>query len=597
MICVVTQLRRNEDSRVKAKRWLTGPAVPEAAQEEFSRALEVLPLTASILLRRGLADVAAAKKFLDPTGSRLLDPSLLPGADAAGELLADAIRQGKLVVVYGDYDVDGITSAALLEEFILGQGGHCRVLLPNRLTDGYGLNARLVRTLPELGAGLLVTVDCGITAVAEVELARAGGLPVVITDHHEPGPVLPVAEAVVNPKLSGPEAFRDLAGVGVALQVVRTAAGRLGHRDHEFLRPSLDLVALGTVADVVPLQGENRALTRSGLAVLNRTNRPGLEALLRVSGLERGRLTAADVAFRLAPRLNAAGRLGDARHSLALLLTRDADEAQHLAQALQTENVRRQGLEQTVWKEALAQVESQSGLTSSVVACGREWPVGVLGLVASKLCERFHRPAFVLTEHQGRLRGSGRSIPGFPLQKVLAELAGGLETWGGHELAAGVTLAPERLEDFRTGLRLQADRRLTPEQLVPELAIDAEAGLEEITPRLVQELKRLEPFGCGNLRPLLALSDVSLASPPRVVGEHHLKLKLTDGRRHFLDAIGFGLASRAEELNALPTLDVAGHPGENTWNGSTSLQFELKDFHAHAALEARGPLSVGNHNG
>lgn len=560
------------------KRWHVMPPWPAEQVENIARRMDILPVTAAILLNRGLREEKATRSYLNPASVRLLDYRVLPGTQEAGAFLAEAIRRKTLIAVAGDYDVDGITASSLLAEFIRDSGGRCRVFLPDRQADGYGLNANIVREAAALGAGLLITVDCGITALEEVTQARRSGLTVIVTDHHEPGSQLPDADALVNPKVSGPEEMRLLAGVGVALQVVRAAADALGWNDKRQLMKYLDLVALGTVADVVPLLGENRILVYSGLKIINQSERLGLKALLKTAGLEQRRVTSGDLAFKLAPRLNAAGRLGDAGKSLRLLLSGDPAEAESLADLLNQENARRQALEQAVIREVLARIENQPNLPLAIVASGADWPVGVLGLAASKVCERFHRPCFVMSENQGIARGSGRSIPGFALHEALAEMAPLLDKWGGHEMAAGVTLGAARLAEFDEALNRRAEARLQAEQLVPVLDVDVATSLDSITQRLIRELSRLEPYGFGNAKPVMAISGLRLALPPRVVGERHLKLKVTDGRHCTLDVIGFGLAERAGELKRTGIYDLAGHISENEWNGSVNLQMEMKDI-------------------
>ncbi len=561
------------------KRWILKPAATAEHVAELAGQLNILPLTAQILIHRGLTDLESATQFLNPTGIRLINFRELPGTQEAGALMAQAIRERAGIAIFGDYDVDGVTSTAVMAEFIRDRGGKVQILLPDRLSDGYGLNIKCLDALKEQNVQYLITVDCGITALAEVRRARELGLNVIVTDHHEPGAELPEAHAIVNPKVSGPETFRTLAGVGVALQVIRAAAEALGETDHEPLRKYLDLVALGTVADVVPLLGENRRLTRAGLSVINRGNRPGLTALIKAAALEKGALTSQDLAFKLAPRLNAAGRIGDAQQSYDLLMADSESTADALAQQLNQLNTRRQSMEQAVIAEATQHIQALDPLPWALMVAGRDWPLGVLGLAASKLCERFHRPCFVLGEHEGFWRGSGRSIPGFPLHAVLDSLAPILHKWGGHEMAAGVTLVEEHLDAFRQGLDASAHVRLTEEMMTPFITVDACVGLKELTPRFCQELKALEPYGFCNTRPMLKLSQMWLATAPRVVGERHLKLKLTDGQNRSLDAIGFGLAEEAQYLDIANPLDIVGHLMENTWNGTTSLQLEIKDIH------------------
>lgn len=558
------------------KRWILPPPLPLEEVEALSKKLNIMPLTAAILLQRGMSgDEASA--FLDPSGKRFRDFRDLPGTEAAGELIAEAVRHGRKIAVFGDYDVDGITASALVSEFLALRGAEFMVRLPDRNAHGYGLNTQFIREAAAWGATLLITVDCGITAVEEVDLARQLGIATLITDHHEPGPAQPAAEVIVNPKATGPADLHLLAGVGVAMQVIRAASHALGEGNPEILRRHLDLVALGTVADVVPLVGENRLLTRAGLAVINRGGRMGLKALIRAADLENQPVSSTHLAFRLAPRLNAAGRMGDARSSLDLLLCQDYDQAQELAGFLNQENSRRQSVEQTILREAEKQL-SQRDLPMVIVISGPKWPLGVMGLVASKLCEKYHRPSFVLSEGEESARGSGRSIPGFPLHQALAKTAHLLEKWGGHEMAAGVTVPLQNLRAFEEALQTAAEEVLLEEHLLPALTIDAQSRLDELNFRLLKELRAFEPFGYGNTRPVFMVSRAGLAQPPRVLGERHLKLKLTDGRNHVMDAIGFGLGERAEELDAGAFLDVAGQISENNWNGTSTVQMELKDF-------------------
>lgn len=558
------------------KKWIYPAACDPEKIANLARQLEILPLTAEILLQRGL-EGEAARIFYNPSGVRLTHFQELPGTEAAGALLAGALRQGDRIAVFGDYDVDGVTASALILEFIQLRGGRADVYLPKREEDGYGLNRKVVEKIAASGAKLLITVDCGITALSEITLAKAQGLRVLVSDHHEPGPELPAADALVNPKATGPEELAILAGVGVAFQVVRAAADALGEKDPEQLRRHLDLVALGTVADVVPMLRENRFLTRSGMAVLNRGGRVGLRALLRATGLDKTSVNSLDLAFRLAPRLNAAGRLGDARQSLDLLLTQDAQEADRLAQYLNQQNSLRQNLEKTVLAEAETQVPDRE-LPPVLVVCGPGWPLGVVGLVASRLMEKYYRPCFVLSRENDLLRGSARSVAGFPLHLVLETLSPLLQKWGGHEMAAGVTLGTDQLDAFRAGLIAQAGQRLDFASQIPSLTIDAEPSLAGITRRFIRELQRFEPHGHRNDRPMLALSGVRICQPPRVVGERHLKLKVADEQDRFLDIIGFGLGKRAHELSLHNLIDIVGHASENVWNNSSTLQIEMKDF-------------------
>ncbi len=562
------------------KHWILPTPVDVNQADEFARQLAIQPLTAAILIRRGFDTTPAIQRFLESKNQRLSDFRLLPGAVAAGELLAQAIRTKAKIMLFGDYDVDGVTASAVMVEFILARGGQIVPYLPDRYSEGYGLNRAFVEKAAAQGTQVLLTVDCGVTAIEEIALAKEKGMTVLVTDHHEPGAVLPNADVVVNPKVTGPDDLRLLAGVGVGLQVIRATAAALGEKDTEKLRQHLDLVALGTVADVVPLIGENRLLAKAGLAVLNRGHRLGLKALTTLAGLGLEPMNSTDLAFKIAPRLNAAGRMGDAHHSLNLLLAKDALEADGLAAKLNEENSKRQLVQKKVLQEAEQQLD-RDHLPAAITVYGMNWPHGVVGLVAARLCEKYYRPCFALSVEDNIVKGSGRSIKGFPLHQILDEMAPLLLKWGGHEMAAGVTLHREKLSIFKQTLAELADKIFDQDSLKPELIIDAEADLGQINYQLTRELSRFEPFGFGNHKPLVLVRGIKLAGYPRVVGDRHLKLAVRDDRNHRLEVIGFGMSDRLPELENAGSLDMVGSPGENRWNGTTTVQLELKDLKAY----------------
>ncbi|MBN1595351.1 single-stranded-DNA-specific exonuclease RecJ, partial [candidate division FCPU426 bacterium] len=553
------------------KRWIFPSPIGDEKIKSLMHALDVSPLTAAVLANRGY-DGEDAKHFWDATGLRFRHFTDLPGAALAGERIKSAIQAKEQIMVFGDYDVDGITSAAMLAEFIRRQGGGCGVLLPNRLLEGYGLSQKAVAGAVQAGTRLLITVDCGITAQEEIAYARRQGVDVLVVDHHEAGEGLPEATVIVNPKVTGPEEMKILAGVGVTLQVVRAAAHALGEQNEEHLRRYLDLVALGTVADVVPLTGENRLLTRAGLAVINRGQRLGLRALAHAAGLGPGTMTSMDLAFRLAPRINAAGRLGDAQAAFDLLLTQDAETAEARARFLCQQNSKRQTLEQDVLEKAELQIQSLHSLPEFLVVHGEAWPIGVVGLTASRLCEKYQRPCFVLCVQNGFAKGSGRSVEGVSLHAALKQNSKLLENWGGHDLAAGITLAVGNMERFQEAMQKYAGERGRAEDRQPMLKIDACTTLKSLNPRLVRELKRFEPHGFRNARPLFAWPGLRVCLPPRVVGEKHLKFKVEDEKRRACDAIAFGMAARAEEIEMNNLVDIVGHASENVWNQNTTLQ-------------------------
>jgi single-stranded-DNA-specific exonuclease len=528
------------------------------------------------LVNRGLADAAAALHFLSPTLDDLHDPFQLLGLDGAVQRIGRAIAGGETILVQGDYDVDGITSTYLLYSALGELGAAVRWRIPHRTRDGYGLSVVGVEEAQRLGCTLIVTVDCGITAVEPVARARALGIDTVITDHHEPSSPLPDACAIVNPLRPGcPYPFKSLAGVGVTFKLVEALLhGRgLGQRAQEFL----DVVALGTIADVVPLVGENRVLATLGLERLNRTRNPGLRALLEQSGLAGRRVTSGQVAFVLAPRINAAGRMGDAEQALRLLLARDEGEARSCAESLEEDNERRRHFDQTAAAEAAARVEQELGWPecASILLWSEDWHPGVLGIVASRLVERFQRPTILVALDGDRGRGSGRSLPGLDLTRVLDGCGDLLEAYGGHALAAGLTMARDRLPEFRERFERLVRERVTPGDLVRRLEVDADVSLGECDAGLVEWVERLSPHGLGNPEPVyrVARADVDAASV--VGGGKHLRLAVRD-RTGRAEAIGFGLGGLADAVRRAGACALAFVPTRNEWNGVSRIQLKLK---------------------
>lgn len=547
-----------------------------ARVDEIARRLGVSPITAGILVERGLAVPEAAAAFLSPNLSGMVAFSGLKGIEAASERLALAVRRRERIVVYGDYDVDGQASVALAVSMLRRLGADVDLYLPSRLEEGYGLNSAAVEDL----AGrfdLLLTVDCGVASVEEVALANRLGLDVIVTDHHEPPPVLPEALALVNPKQEGcayPET--ELSGCGVIFKVMQAVYERLGE-DPEAVCQGLDLVALATVADVVPLTGENRRLVAAGLPRFR--FRPGLAALMKVAGVQAEAPTSGQVAFGLAPRLNAAGRLADARAGVALLLAEDEAEAERLAAALDEENLRRRQVEEEILKAAEAEAAGAAAAGARcLVAAGEGWHPGVIGIVASRLVERFNRPAVVLSIEGEEAKGSARSIPGFNMYEALRECRELLSRFGGHEMAAGVSLETRNIGAFRERLEGCAEEWIPAERLRPTLRIDAAVDGARVDFALAEELARLAPFGMGNPAPVLAVLDAQIAGMRRVgAAGDHLRLELeAQGRR--LRAIGFGLAGRIEAVaRSGANVDAAFVPEVREWNGRRELQLRLKD--------------------
>ncbi|MFQ6104166.1 MAG: single-stranded-DNA-specific exonuclease RecJ [Candidatus Glassbacteria bacterium] len=561
-------------------RWIEPVRVDEKLRESLSKDLGISSVLTEILMRRGYVDARGIRDFIYPHQSSMNDPFLMRGMDAASDRLLKAVRGNEAVLIHGDYDVDGLTSVALLEKVLVRLGLRVHHYIPNRLSEGYGVSAEGIRRAKEVGAALIVTVDCGIVAYDEINLARSMNLDVIVTDHHEPGPVLPDAVAVLNPKQSDcPYPDKELAGIGVAFKLCQALYQNLG-RDEEELNDLLDMVALGTIADVAPMVGENRVLVSRGLEVLHTNPNAALRALLRTSGLSGKHLTAGHVAFSLAPRINAVGRMGDSQEVVEFLTTDKPREAERMAAILEQENRKRQRIDSKVLVEAREKLaDFNPDEEWAVVLTSHGWHQGVLGIVASRLVEQYYRPVVLVTlDEDGIGRGSARSIPSFHLYDALRACADHLIEYGGHQHAAGIKIRQEDVEEFRKQLNLQAKKALTPSSLQRELRIDAEVSMDEVNRDLYHEMKLTAPNGPSNPRPLLLMRGVKIDGYPRNVGEGHLKMKVR-GKGRTLDAIGFGLGELAEELSlSNEPLDMVFSVEENTWKGITSLQAKVKDI-------------------
>ncbi len=566
----------------------------EAAVAPLANALGVTPVVARLLCQRGLADPDAAARFLAPSLQQLHDPFRLAGMGAAVERVLAAVARRERVAIHGDYDVDGITATVILRRMIEGIGGDVVHFLPDRLRDGYGLQVPAVERLHADGVRLLISVDCGIRSAAAARRARELGLDLIITDHHEPEEELPPALAVINPKRPDcgyPD--KHLSGAGVALKLVQGLCQRTGHE--AWVPAFVKMAAIGTLADVVPLVGENRVIASAGLAMLSRgPHKVGLQALLDVAGLSGKRVGSHDVGFLLAPRLNAAGRMASPDIAARLLLATDpaaADEARALAAQLDEENGRRQAQEQEILADARKAIESDPdiGARSVLVVAGEGWHRGVIGIVASKLVEAFWRPAIVISIEDGVAHGSCRSIPAFDMLAALGACHAHLARFGGHRAAAGLTLEAAGLKAFRAAIQQYGDECLGPDDLRPRLRIDAALGLADIRGRLVEELGRFEPFGIGNPRPVFLARGVQIADGPRRVKERHLKFAVRHQGRVFR-VMAWRAAGRERELvECRGGLDLAFSLTQNTFNGETFTELTLAD----ARPAAPAPAAAG----
>lgn len=576
------------------KQWRIHPHDP-ARIAELERAAGVPSVVAQLLLCRGICDPQAIRDFLDAKLIGLRDPELLPGISAAAERITAAVREGRPIVVYGDYDADGMTATALLLECLRMLGAQASYYVPHRIDEGYGLNGEALRTLAGRGASLVVTVDCGIASVDHAATARELGLELIITDHHQFGEQLPDAAAIVHPRLPGTSyPFGELSGVGVAFKLAwalcqrASEAKKVSERMRAFLLQAVGLAAIGTVADVVPLVDENRILVRHGLVSLKERPTLGLAQMLRVTKLaEKPALECEDIAFTIAPRLNAAGRLGQAQLAVELLTTQNTERASSLAEYLHELNGSRDSLERSIYLAANKQIQEKfdaSGDAAFVLA-GRGWHPGVIGIVAGRLAEKYHRPVVMIALDELGVKhgiGSARSVPGFDLYAALCACARRLASHGGHSAAAGLKIDESAVDAFRLDFCEYVASERCAEDRTAELWIDGEVVFGALTTAVVQQIEKLAPFGHGNARPMLCASNVCLAEPPKRIGTsgRHLSLRLVQ-HGVSLRGVAFGGGDWHDELAALEgPMHVAFRPVINTFRGRSSVEIHLADWRA-----------------
>jgi single-stranded-DNA-specific exonuclease len=573
------------------RRWFVNRTNPHFIKY-LSADASISPVLAQILINRGMKTSAEIRAFLYPE-PELTDPFAMCGMQSAVDRISAAARKGEKVLVHGDYDVDGLTATAILIRALRGAGIDCDYFIPNRMAQGYGFKTSSVRKAIQAGATLVITVDCGITSVEAATLCRKEGIDLIITDHHEPiishqlsdvsrqtdneqpttnSYTLPDAVAVINPKLFGLRTpVSHLSGAGVALKLVHALS--LSYPGQFTAGESLDLAALGTIADIVPLTGENRGIVKEGLRMINNSTRPGLQALKDLAGLSGKILKTGLLAFTLVPRINAAGRIDDANTVVKLLLTDSLAEASDIALVIDKQNAERQRIEKEVHQEALHILKGK-GVSPVILLGAEKWHQGVIGIVASRITEEFHRPAILLSIEGGVARGSARSIPGFDMNTALSSCKNLLRAFGGHKQAAGLELEVKNISIFEECMNRIAREMLSDDDFVPLLEIDAQVDFAEITFGLTRELETLEPFGYGNPEPLLGSKGLEVVSP-RIVKDNHLKMKLRQ-RNQSIDAIGFDMASFYENLTGDTTVDAVFTPSVNEWEESRYLQLHLK---------------------
>ncbi|MCU0557454.1 MAG: single-stranded-DNA-specific exonuclease RecJ [Desulfobacterales bacterium] len=572
--------------RTMEKHWTLLSPEPRTVRR-IAAAFNIDPILAAILANRGLESDQAIHRFLNPCLDQLRAPQCLAGMSAAVERIGKAICEKQRILVFGDYDVDGVTATVMLLEFLTHAGADATYYIPHRVREGYGLQPLHVTDYARnRNIGLIITVDCGSGSHAAVRAARECGIGVVITDHHSVAPPYPEADAFVNPKRQDCEAGLDhLSGVGVAFYLAAALRQRLREegrwrgRTEPNLKSACDLVALGTVADVVPLKGENRVLTRAGMEMINQGRRLGLRALVESCSRDAGMLDADDVAFKLAPRLNAAGRMAHARQAVALLCAAEAGEARQLAELLGNLNTDRQKIEGQVFDEILVRLEKNpAALTRrTLIIHGNEWPEGVLGIVASRLVRQFCKPAVVLSVRDGLAKGSARSLPGIDLAEGFAACRDHLETFGGHALAAGLSLKTGNIDRFAQALETVVTATTDCDALLPQVQVDCELPLNAVSAALIDSLETLKPFGAGNPEPLFMARDVAVKSS-QIVGRRHRRMVLLQTGRDAgtpLSAIQFNIDPQHPQPDFFPRM--AFRLRWNRWNGSRTPQVFIEE--------------------
>ena len=552
--------------------------------------LGISPVLAEILVRRKIHSKDEARLYFRPMLDDLHDPYLMDGMDIAVNRIIKAVKSGEQLMVYGDYDVDGTNGVSLLWTFLSSIGANVRYYIPDRLTEGYGISNGGIDKAKAAGVSLLVSIDCGITAVKQVEHANSLGMDVIICDHHEPGELLPPALAILNPlKPSCKYPFKYLCGCGVGFKLIQALSSdefvqsKFGGGAEEQLASALDFVTLATTADIVPLVGENRTLVKLGLELMNTSPRPGIRALIETSGLKPGRITAGQIVFVLAPRINAVGRLGDAGRAVGLLTCTSYEEALQRAQVFEEENRNRRKIDEETFMQAQDLVERNLDMKndSAIILHQETWHPGVIGIVASRLVERYYRPTIMMTTIDGVVKGSARSVSGFDIYQALKKCEDKLLQFGGHKYAAGLAVAPDRIAEFKEAFSVVAKELLTDEILTPVVHIEAEIQLSELTPKFVRILSQFAPFGPQNMRPVFAARNLEVYGTPRIVGNNHLRFKVRQQNRIF-DAIGFNLGSLVDRLNG-KRIDLAFSLDEGDFAGESVPQLKIKDLKTSVA--------------
>ena len=550
--------------------------IDENKIEKISKKYGLNKLLATILVNRNIIDEKNIEMFLKPTRNDFYNPFLISDMEKAVERIIKAIKEKENVTIYGDYDVDGITSITILKSFLQDRGLEVSTYIPNRLDEGYGLNNSAIEKIAKAGCQLMITVDCGISAIEEIEYANSLGIETVITDHHEPVEELPNAFAVIdNKRKDSTYPFRELAGVGVVFKLIQAISIKLNLKEEEYLK-YLDIVCIGTISDIVPLVDENRVITKLGLMLVKQTKNIGLRAILQVSGYSK--IDSNTISFGIAPRINACGRMGVAEEALELFLSKNVNQVNELARKLNERNRVRQETEKEIFESAKRQIEEKNlNQSNTIVVAGENWHHGVIGIVSSKITDMYFKPSILLSfEEDGIGKGSGRSIPGFDLHDALMRCNDCIEKFGGHSMAIGITIKRENFEKLKNKLEeIAVEEHIN--EIVPVIKIDAKIDLSEINKDMVESLKQLEPFGEGNKMPIFAFKNLKIDSIRALSEGKHLKLTLKDNN-FIVSAIGFNMGELVEDYRIGDKVDIVGTLEINSFNGMDSIQINMKDM-------------------
>jgi single-stranded-DNA-specific exonuclease len=562
------------------KKWVLKQNVDELKVKALADSLNISMPLARLLVIRGITTFFEAKKFFRPSLENLYDPFLFPEMNKAAMRIIKAIADQEKIFIYGDYDVDGACAASLMYLFLKELDADVEFYIPNRLTDGYGLAKNALDLIKSKGASLIITVDCGITGLEEAEYAKELNIDLIISDHHQPSSKLPEAYAIIDPLLPNCDyPFKYLSGAGVAFKIAQAIAKKIGKNNMPF--KYLDLVAIANAADIVNLTDENRTLTQKGIELIRTNPRPGIQALIDISGLDISNLTSAQIVFSIAPRINAVGRLGEATPAIELFITNDKEEAKKYAQILENENANRRKIDEATFSQAVSLLEKSFDLERQkvIILHNDDWHAGVIGIVASRLVEKYYRPAIMLTTIDGVAKGSARSINGFNIYQALKDCEDLLLQFGGHEAAAGVSIEIGKIDELRNRLNAIADQYFNKKKLQPELEIESQLSFNEITPKFIRVLDQFSPYGPGNMKPVFLTENVIVASQPKIVGSNHLLLTLKQPKSaKVFDAIGYNLGHFIEDISKDTALDIVYSIETITKDGKNFPQFKLKDL-------------------